>query len=1132
MNKMTNRLKRWLSLLMSVVMIATQLPLPVYAEGRENVWDDAEESITEEKGSIADYAIDTEEYSYYADKTVSITVGDGEAQIIYDASPIVNSIPAEYSYIGVLYAKESDDPEFFPDTPDVSAGEVTEAGLYSFKGMFENLDYDSEVWLEDLSEGTYRFRIVVAIEDGNNHIASYHFLTADPYSFTISEAPDVISSVAVDEWGYGYEKVLLNLTSDDLYEDEEIYYVEIITDEGHYYADLNDDDTAATRIISTSCNTIDARAVIISSNEAKRLSKRVPVERKVRGADTATVDFDVVPGGGSLTFTATLEPSYDVDTIWAYVNIRKKGSAEDWTKNAEPEILMENGSFSYTFYGLEENAVYEWYADVEVAFSNIVLGTDGTEDDPNEVTTLADRDLGPDDFSSAKLYEYLSSNTFLRGNELTKSLLESCDNLQIDRNSHYGIVGLDDISDLPVWFPNLETVVFKNQDITDISPLMSLKKLEYIDVTGNDITTLPENFSEKFRYARVYLANNLIDPEVKDNQDTMELKIDSRQYTSGDKKQLYFTFGHGISEKEYDVYLSVDGGEDQLVEAYRGTTYRYYYDDCSRYFLIPDISAQIGNKKECRVKLTIKQGTKVLSSGSANIFYDDIEVKKIAEGDSHVNVGTVYIPNKYLPETVPNYVNVSIRKDGKVYAEEKNPVNYDSEPLEFECFTNTALTETANRGYYVNPSYDLYWDETYVSSGKLNETLKAGEYDIVISTVGEESEELVTFAKKLKVINGAYISGAVVDRSLDNRGDNIYIYVRGRNVDSEKIRPVIKSIDGSVSYTTTATASYVPDEIGEMSYLFTVKKGTNWGDIQSAPDSKKFLLDFVTEDGYEWIDDRYIDYKTVSAYELKDMVPYDFMFVYYNCRKKALEVFGPAEDFAGKDFSITTNVFIYGDGGKDINETASGSGKFDASGRALVNMKDASGKVYVPSSEHGMASYKIQVNGMDEYSSEFNENHPCQYGAIREMTAAEAKAWACVIGVSKDGEEPEVKDGYLRFYDGSTGPYTVRIYELARQHEGAVKEFSFTEDKFDIKGFYTFTETDLEGLMANEVYSVIVSDSTGHYVQDRGFITTKTENGNNENKEENNNTDNNNNNNETNNPTVDPTPVPAPDAPL
>ncbi|MCR5118648.1 MAG: hypothetical protein K6B44_03385, partial [Lachnospiraceae bacterium] len=71
MKRMTNSFKRWFSLLMSVVMIATQLQLPVYAEGTA-MPDDTEISVTEEKGNdpVEDPYLNVVDYS--ADPGVNI----------------------------------------------------------------------------------------------------------------------------------------------------------------------------------------------------------------------------------------------------------------------------------------------------------------------------------------------------------------------------------------------------------------------------------------------------------------------------------------------------------------------------------------------------------------------------------------------------------------------------------------------------------------------------------------------------------------------------------------------------------------------------------------------------------------------------------------------------------------------------------------------------------------------------------------------------------------------------------------------------------------------------------------------------------------------------------------------------
>ena len=276
--------------------------------------------------------------------------------------------------------------------------------------------------------------------------------------------------------------------------------------------------------------------------------------KKVRDATKAQTGFEMTPGHGNLTFTATLEPCYYSDAIWGYAYIRKKGT-EVWTNN-DGHMLFDKGSntLTYRFTGLDPGAVYEWYADIEVAQSNIVLGTTGTETVPNEVTVLADPELTAGDFTSSELYGYLSSYSFLGGKKLTQGLLDTYDELTITRDE---VDGLDDdaLSDIAGKFPNLVSVAFPDQDIAVITPLMSLSKLISIDLGGNDIAVLPDGFYEKFDGPLVKLSHNLLSEKDEADlykayrkampQDTKEIEIESRQYTSNGKKQLYFTYDHG-----------------------------------------------------------------------------------------------------------------------------------------------------------------------------------------------------------------------------------------------------------------------------------------------------------------------------------------------------------------------------------------------------------------------------------------------------------------------------------------------------------------------------------------------------------------------------------------------------------
>ncbi|MCR5119029.1 MAG: hypothetical protein K6B44_05345, partial [Lachnospiraceae bacterium] len=1130
MKRMTNSFKRWFSLLMSVVMIATQLQLPVYAEGTA-LQDDTEELITEEKGDIA-YAVDDTTYGDYVNKDIEIVTGNDLVKVSYGANPIVVSSAANHSYIGILYARQSDNLDFFPGS--ISVNNITG---YSFTGMGSHGYGMSEVWLDDLSVGTYMYRIVIAKEDeeGHGNIVSYHFITEDPGTFTCGDAPEYIESAEVVEYGYDKETVRLSLNPQILDDNEQIEELYVMTDNSieRYYP------TRAYGSLDITFDTAYAEkvtAVAILHNtdsEEYRLSNSVTIMPETREPEEATVKIEMGAGTQSLSFNATVSPFYSSDVIWAGVKIREKNS-EDWSDNSS-NILFDqygDGSYKYVFNKLKPDTEYEWYAEITTQDRVVILATRGTDETPNTIKTLPDEDLTADQFNNAALYAYLSSNLFLghlNAEKLTRAVLESCNYLVIDRTM---VEGLNDISDIPVFFPNLRRVDFSDQDISDVSPLMELPELTDINLKGNDIESFPEGFFEILCKAEIDWKHNLLPSESYNYQDTLEIKIDSRQYTSGVNKQLYFTFGHGNYAKDYNIYLSIDGGEDQLVtnvarSSTPGTDANdvYYYAD--RYFLVTDISALLGDKTRCNVKVTVKTGETTLASGSADIYYDDIESLEKLSGENYFTLGTIYIPNKFFTGDIPASVSVSVRDTaGKVYAEQ-NCIVYEDSSTELHEFSYNSQPVTACRGYYVCPIYTTY-------DGTMTEALKPGSYDIVISSTGENGQVIATFTNKIKAVEGAYISNAVVDRTIDNRGDFIYIYTYVKNADPEKIWPVIKSLDGTVKYTSgVASAEIGYANSGEMTISYKLKKGANWSSIQNADDDTQYLLDFETADGYEWVDGRETTYKKVTAWSLKDVSPYDLLYVYYNIRKKGLEIFGPA-DLAGKAFSIKTETDYtdYTEQGEQIDyyEAATGNGKFDDNGYALVTMKGSDGKVYLPSHEGHFAYYQLTVDGKALDRKAFNDMHPWEYGTVREMTADEAKAWACVLGVCNKQSTVRYNDGYLRFYsENTTGPYTVSIFEKARTNAGAVKTITFTADKFDANGKYTFTETDLTGLKADEVYYVYVRDANGYDAFASGFITDKYEANNNDkpaptpNPQPVSDDDN-------NNPT--PAPAPAPDAPL
>ena len=835
----------------------------------------------------------------------------------------------------------------------------------------------------------YRYRI--ALED----LDRYYFVSGVK-SFTtrasVSQSAVSINDITIVDYGYEAETVRFRIANPD---GETIVRKEILNGSGVvlpdaevWEVDEEDDYDEAGEDTGPLYET----TVPVSSNATIRLvvytgeePTETPIDfvlsgNQIKRRDTAsrtiTVNFNELLTGVEAEFT--LKPVYEVDDYHVSLYYKKATDSSYW------EVSRNMGNeeqLRVSVKDMEPDQDYQYYLTLTSPYRlGEIIYQNGSAEAPHTMHTGAPVSYTRDDFKDKALYYELEA----KGWELTNVSLAKCEYLEIDGIS--GTTPIKSLDDIPEKFPGLETLEITGQDITDISPLLSMKELRSVNLAVNEIATLPDLSAVKWQnlslvgnyvtYADVRSragfrgSLNISDPREREVSALETVYTDVagkfplvlRYDGKNDNRRYSFTVSMGSVSKTYNRY-------DEGV---------YYSGECNYgAFAVADIkndfSLESGKDYSFRIIVRDQYHTEALCDRTVTMRFETPEYKPgeeyITPAMSTLSLYQTLSANTLKEDEIP--VRAEIRKGGKVYFTSDDPEvstgNICADMFRKLLDWNSYYVESNTGLVYNAIRINTYFDRMLIPA--------AGDYDVYYY---DESGKLL-----LKVEGKIHVSAdsVVVDSEVPvygygNNDKYLYVQVYGQNL-SASDAPVIA--DGKETFTEFVSVRqfgqsnyhYEEEEgyYGFDKYVFKLRKKDNWKKILTAAPTQEYSL---LINGKKVTDLRPDKEKKVRASALQGDFSAEALLssAEYNWKKDLFEFSFRAPIAEGS--TISAEIGYWDNGKDDVIMQANGSGVIDENGVLRMRFYDAGGMKYAAVNDRWVY-VRFYMNGkaLSDYPKEF-----------------------------------------------------------------------------------------------------------------------------------------------------------------
>ncbi|MCR5450730.1 MAG: Ig-like domain-containing protein [Solobacterium sp.] len=713
----------------------------------------------------------------------------------------------------------------------------------------------------------------------------------------------------------------LFVTQPDGTEGSTTYYTTYNSTEKYYYADVPNKWEAGYSVkIGVKVPEGEGELKHIES-EALSFSPKDPSEITTNISAEALINSAVIK--------AEFSPYYSWDSLSPYVYYRKKGDTDYKSQYGYySSYSNQPTSASIKLTKLEPNTEYEYYK-VDQYYqngTNVTLRSDGSADAPLTFTTRELVTYSESDFDPALYKELRSFFKLAEEDSLTNANFENITDLtirlsQTQSSSYYSgstymnlylkepmksLKGVDK-------FEVLTHLSAEGHDITDISPIQKMTGITNLDLDYNDLTVMPDlSGFTSLKYPSVYY--NMIDPDTittdkfpasvenienyisnfKTEQRNDSLMIPDQFYDHSDKKTAAVYYAGMKSGRSYTLTLTIDGKTTDIT--YNNTSYNN-----DRVFLEEDAETAFGTTfdydKDYSASFTIKDefGTTYKEAVKNIRFVKDTretEVSYVSSDSTNVYVYDIYLPEEFSSAafTKAELINASGAICGK---------------------TETVSTRTSSTRYeerYHFPS-SVYYSEatsyTYISSLRINliKRLKSGTYSARLTTSDNRTLMINDCLVVYSVEDPAILDSIYQDSDYNSLGDYIFVELSGKNINPDKIWPVLY-YQGKQATETTPAAHYYD---GSTPVYKLKKTGDCWKE-----DSLNLEFKFEVQDGYEYINN--ISGSTLYYYA-GDSYKYDVYESWYNWKREQFEATAANPDKIVKVIAYNNSS----DRSKDVN---------------------------------------------------------------------------------------------------------------------------------------------------------------------------------------------------------------------
>ncbi|MDO4192474.1 MAG: Ig-like domain-containing protein [Erysipelotrichaceae bacterium] len=716
-------------------------------------------------------------------------------------------------------------------------------------------------------------------------------------------------------------QTILFVTQPDGTESTTTYYAYYSSYEGYYYADITNKWEAGYSV------KIGVK-VPEGNGELKRIeSEALPLSPKDPSEITSSISSEVFVN--SAVIKAEISPFYSWDSLSVYVYYRKKGETSYKTQYGSYSTYSNKpATATIRLTKLEPNTEYEYYKADQCYQNgtNVTLRSDGSADAPLTFKTKEQITYSESDFDPA-LYKELRSIFGLAEEEnLTNANFEGITDLTIrlsltQSSSYYSgstymtlylkepmksLKGVDK-------FEVLTDLSAEGHDISDISPIQKMTGITNLDLDYNDFTAMPDlSGMTSLEYASLY--SNLIDPNTvtadkfpasfknvedyinsyKQNQRNDELIIPDQFYDHADKKTAAVYYAGMKNGRSYTLTLTIDGKTADIT--YNNTSYNN-----NRVFLEEDAETAFGTTfdydKDYSASFTIKDefGTTYKEAVKNIRFVKDTRETEVSYVSSDST--NVYIYDIYLPE---EFSSASITKAELINA--AGTVLGTSESVN----TRTSSTRYENRyGFPSTVTYSEATSYTYISSVRFNliKRLRSGTYSVRLTTSDNRTLMINDCLVVYSLEDPAILDSIYQDSDYNSLGDYIFVELSGKNINPDKIWPVLYY--GGKQATETTPAAHYYD--GSTPVYKLKKTGDCWKE-----DSLNLEFKFEVQDGYEYISN--ITSSTINYYA-GDSYKYDVYESWYNWKREQFEATAANPDKIVKVIAYNNSS----DRSKDVN---------------------------------------------------------------------------------------------------------------------------------------------------------------------------------------------------------------------
>ncbi|MBQ9328843.1 MAG: Ig-like domain-containing protein, partial [Solobacterium sp.] len=828
--------------------------------------------------------------TYFSDAWKGVSVSDVKVTPYSNSAVIEGTVSPFQLNIIVIASTDPDDLKTIGY--DFSIGDI-----YRLKHAWaKSQNYQSGIFTVELPdtdalepETTYWYQFVYEnYESDGTEWRDHCYVISEPESFTTKAALEKseisIGDISVDDVGYFAASVRFTVNNPQYEPISGIWVSANDTFDSYAYTEKE----IATCVVPlmNDINTITAYVTTVSGERAESETITIePLDRKNLVYQLS--DVEVTTTSISRSIELNLEKTIDKEQVSLAAHYRKKG--ED-TYNT-----TWGGYNSVVISDLEPNSEYEVYYDLCLVQNGENISVEGMGEEYAEtIKTNADTILPETDFD-ANLFKYLINTYDSDGDgKLRASELSGITNLYINADDGISIKSLKGIRHLP----SLIYIDIEDVSLEDISELVNFKRLEQLDLSNNKISTIPDLSSlNELRW--IALEGNRL------TEDGLKLEyVPSKVYETysspyewlkyvlstqilNDIKASSLSKYYRIGD-DWPVFILLTenstGSDDYTVEVTvnNKTITRTQYISYGSFISLDHFASELGiGAGTYSAKVVIRRGadsnSPVVYEGTLTItlsdeldgYMEDISFLSSAEY-KNINGLEIFVPfSNGMSFTEMSLIDSAGNKVAECATEDLH--------VSSSAYNDVYASELNGRNVY----YDNIRIPTLYGFFRFTRPLSPGDYSVRVVLDGKT----YTFKDKVHVLSGdkSVITGvttyAPTSQRFDQSGDYVFVYVQGKNIDTTKVWPVLKS--GKNEITSDAECIYSIDYEGNPGYVYRLKKSNS---IWNMSDYLNCDYEFQTKDGYSFLDaadhnSLYISLNKVSVYEF-----------YYNRNDQELDV--------------------------------------------------------------------------------------------------------------------------------------------------------------------------------------------------------------------------------------------------